>query len=505
MKVCLATRHLNSLFTPLALLYLKAYLVAHGDVEADEVTIAEFPEETNGDHIAQVLLAEDPTVVGFSCYVWNIKVQLDAAKCIKAARPGVRIVLGGPEVGPMAEAVLAAHPYVDVVVRSEGEVPFCELVKCWRDGGSVADVLGVCHRDGGRVVVNDDAEIVADLSQLASPHFSNYIDHTNRIVSIETQRGCVFRCNFCFYNKDLSIRNRRFELSRVKEEILYWLNQDVREIYLMDPVFNLNAPRAKEICRFIAEHNHRSVPFHTEVWAEFIDKEMAELFVAANFKFIEVGLQTTDTSVLQTVERRLKLKPFLDGISHLKKSKLEFELQLIAGLPGETLESFRKSLSFAASLDPPQLAVYVLMILPGTELWRKANALAIVYEREPPYEVVATGSMSALDIDEARAQSRTGSALWVSRTLRLLSRSAGQSYADIVDAWIARHRGLPPESSRPAFGKLPDLLPGFVDYYCETRGVPSEFFRTFAAIETKHLRAAVSGSAVRDLAGSLHQ
>lgn len=487
MKVCLATRHRNSLFTPLALLYLKAYLTAQSDVNADDVAIAEFPHAAPGDQIAQALLDGDPTVVGLSCYVWNVKALLDAAQRIKAARPTVKIVLGGPEVGPMAEAILEAHPYVDVVVRSEGEVPFCNLVKCWREGSSVANVLGICYRDGDHVVANGDAPIVSDLNELESPHFAGYIDHTNRIVCLETQRGCVFRCNFCFYNKDLSIRNRRFELGRVKEEILFWLNQDVREIYLMDPVFNLNASRAKEICRFVAEHNHRHVSFHTEVWAEFIDEEMAELFVAANFKFIEVGLQTTDTDVLQTVERRLKLKQFLDGIRHLKKNNLDFELQLIAGLPGETPESFRKSLNFAASLDPPQLAVYMLMILPGTELWRKADMLHIEYDPEPPYEVRSTSSMSALDVERVRAQSGLANALWKSRTLRLLSRSAGQGYAKVVESWGERHPELNVESARGILARLPDLLPGFVKEYCETHSVPPTFFRAFAAVETRHM------------------
>ena len=108
--------------------------------------------------------------------------------------------------------------------------------------------------------------ILLDLNQLASPHTVRLATTEKRVVCIETQRGCVFRCSFCFYNKDLSIRNRRFDLERVKREIRFWLERDVQELYLMDPVFNLNAERAKEICRFIAAHNHQRIPVHTEVW-----------------------------------------------------------------------------------------------------------------------------------------------------------------------------------------------------------------------------------------------
>src|SRR5262249_11169488 len=144
-------------------------------------------------------------------------------------------------------------------------------------------------------------------------------------------------------------------LDRVKEEIRFWLDQDIRELYLMDPIFNLNAARAKEICRFIAAHNSRPIPVHAEIWAEFIDDEMARLMREANFDFLEVGLQTTDETALTTVDRRLKMRQFIDGIRCLSKYNLAYELQLIYGLPGDTRASFRKSLNFAMSLDPYDL------------------------------------------------------------------------------------------------------------------------------------------------------
>ena len=477
MNICLATRHAKADFTPLALLYLKAQLVRHGGVPAADVTIAEFPTSADGEAIARTVLAAEPDVVGLSCYVWNVGALMDAAARIKEARPGAQIVIGGPEVGPVADAVLARHPCIDVVVRSEGEVPFCDLVTRWRDGGDLASVAGITRRDGARLVANDDAPIVRDLNQVVSPHLAGYLDHTNRIVCLETQRGCVFTCNFCFYNKDYSIRNRRFDLARVKEEILFWLAQDVREIYLMDPVFNLNAARAKEICRFIVEHNTRRVPFHTEVWAEFIDDEMARLFAAANFAFIEVGLQTTDSAVLELVERRLRLQQFLDGIRFLKKHQLHFELQLIAGLPGETPASFRTSLNFAASLEPPRLAAFDLMILPGTELWRKATALHIEFDPEPPYHVRAHPTMSRADIAHVAAVAQTAEMLWDYRALQLLARVEGTSYADLVDAWNAWHPG-PPTTEQMAARLLE-----FIGHHCASRGIDPAFFLTFAGME----------------------
>ena len=373
-------------------------------------------------------------------------------------------------------SVLEAHPAVDVVVVSEGELPFAEVVECLTARRALRGVKGICFRDGETLFENEEAPIREDLNTLPSPHLAEYADHRGRIVCIETQRGCVFKCNFCFYNKDLSIRNRRFDLDRVKQEILFWLGRDVHEIYLMDPVFNLYADRAREICRFVAEHNTGGVRFHAEVWAEFIDEELARLMHEAHFTFVEVGLQTTDTTVLATVERRLKMEKFLSGIRYLKQYKIPFELQLIYGLPGETAASFRKSLEFAVSLDPPQLAVYPLMVLPGTELWRKAGAIGLHFDPAPPYYVRSHYSMDENEIaygwKMVSALARVGD----SKTMRLLAREHGVSFADVVDSWIAWE----PEEKQES----PDLeVQRFLSRFCGEHNIPPAFYQQFAARE----------------------
>lgn len=479
MRLLLATRHANTLYTPLALLYLKASLVSQGVADADDVTIAEFGRDAEAREIADALIAHAPDVVGLSCYVWNIGVLLEAVRMVRAARPATRIVLGGPEVGPVADAVLARNPPVDVIVRSEGEVPICDLVRCWRDGGELSAVAGVSWREGDRIRHNPDAPIVRDLDRVASPHLARYIDHTGRAICLETQRGCVFTCSFCFYNKDYSIRNRRFSLDRVKEELHFWLAQDVHEIYLMDPVFNLNAARAKEICRFVVAHNHRRIPFHTEVWAEFIDDEMASLFAEANFRFIEVGLQTSNHAVLELVERRFKRQEFISGLGHLKAHGLPYELQLIAGLPGETLDTLRASLDFAASFAPPDLSVFTLMILPGTELSRQAERLGIEFDPEPPYHIRSHPTMPAADMVRAREIADSAATLWRFHTMRLLARAIGGSYAELVEDWLAWQDGT------STLDECRTLLPAFVERWCARRPVDRRFFTASAAMESR--------------------
>ncbi|HKB10473.1 MAG TPA: radical SAM protein [Vicinamibacterales bacterium] len=468
LRITLATQHADAYFAPLALLYLKAALVAGGTCGDDEVAILEFADATSAEAIAGRILEREPDVLGLSCYVWNITTLTTVCRLVKARRPQTRIVLGGPEVGPVAAAVLHANPAADVVVRSEGERPLPALISEWMRHGDLAAVAGITYRNGGAVVETADAPILTHLDELASPHLTLDTDLTGRSVCIETQRGCVFRCNFCFYNKDLSIRNRRFDLDRVKEEIAHWLRQDIRELYLMDPIFNLNAARAKEICRFIAAHNERRVGVHAEVWAEFIDDDMARLMREAGFTFLEVGLQSTADEALATVERRLKLQRFLDGIAALKRHELRWELQLIAGLPGETRASFRQSLDFAATLEPPVLAVYPLMVLPGTELWRKADELRLSYDPCPPYHVRSHYSMSEDDVAYGFRVVRALQDIGEARAVTQLARQERLPYADLIDAWIAW------DDAHPGDESIGYRTKHFLLEFCAGRQMPSD-------------------------------
>jgi anaerobic magnesium-protoporphyrin IX monomethyl ester cyclase len=483
-RVALATVHANARFIPLSLWYLKSFLVEARGHAFDDVAIVESTRDDSVDDITARILKHRPSIVGFSVYVWNIATLRAVAERVKAASPSTRIIAGGPEVGPVASDALARCPAIDAIVRSEGEHPFAEIVEAWSAGRDLTGVSGVTHRLNGRIVANDDAPILKSLDVLPSPHTPRFAatlgDASKRIICIETQRGCVFRCNFCFYNKDLSIRNRRFDLDRVKAEILFWLQQDVSQIFLMDPVFNLNAARAKDICRFVAANNHRQIPFHAEIWAEFVDEELARLFRDAHFEFLEVGLQTTDDTALAAVDRRLKIAPFVDGIRWLREYGLKFELQLIYGLPGETRETFRRSLDFAKSLRPYFLEVFRLMILPGTELWRKTASFNLAFDQAPPYYVRSHDSMSEDDIAYGTALVDAVDAIGSSTTIELMSKEQGVTFSDLADDWIEWRREQPHGN-----------LQAFVDAACRRRGLPVAFYGACAATETRRVRGTV--------------
>jgi radical SAM superfamily enzyme YgiQ (UPF0313 family) len=140
MRICLTTLHAGRHFPPLSLLYIKAYLVQqHGSAYGD-TPILEFYEDSPLDDIVTRILDLEPDVLGVACYVWNIKKMLAATRLAKTLRPGLKIVLGGPEVGPIAQDVLDRQPHVDAIVVSEGEIPFAQLIAKWNEGGSIEDV-----------------------------------------------------------------------------------------------------------------------------------------------------------------------------------------------------------------------------------------------------------------------------------------------------------------------------------------------------------------------------
>lgn len=477
MKVCLATVHAYRNALPLALMYIQANLVDGHGHPFDDVEVLELPRDESPAQLGALLAERHADVVGLSCYIWNGRDLIAAARELKRLQPGVKIVMGGPEVGTIAHDVITAEPSIDVIVRSEGEVPFAEIIDAWKAGLELDDVAGICFRRGDEIVETADAVILRDLNLLPSPHQDKYVTFKGRVAQIETQRGCVFRCNFCFYNKDLSIRNRRFELDRVKRELLYWLNRDVHSIYLMDPVFNLNAVRAKEICRFIAEHNHQKIKVHSEIWAEFMDDELAQVMKAANVYWLEVGLQTTDDTSLAAIERRLRMEPFLEGINSLKRNNLYFELQLIYGLPFETPTTFRRSLDFAARLEPAELSVFMLLILPGTELWKKAKAMGIEFDPDPPYRIRSHPSMDAATIEEGERIVEAIDIMVGSVAFRNLQKEPGISMSAIVDGWNMwrAERGLTELTGAH--------MRTFVADFCQRHGIESKFYEAMVARE----------------------
>ena len=490
----------NPLFTPLALYALSASVKEEPSLASVDVDVMETTLQDSDDVILSRIATTGARLVGFSVYVWNRRRVLILARKIHRLRPDVKIVLGGPEVSHEGLEILRNHPDIAFVVRDEGERTFSELVGRLIRGEGFEGIPGLTFRDGEALRENEPREPVKSLDELPSPYLTLRPDVRGREVALETQRGCPYDCSFCYYNKELgSVRN--FPMDRIREELKWIFAQAPQRIYLMDPVFNLNAKRAKEICRFVLGESDGKIPFHTEIRAELVDDELADLMGRAGFNYVEVGLQSNDEGILETVGRRLDRRKFEHGVDRLKAHGVFFVVQLIFGLPGETKESFLEAVDYVASVDPPHVELFRLLMLPGTRLRRQAEELRLTYEPDAPYALLETPTMPYADILWLEAFARDFERLRKMRSLRFLRKETGfRTHRALVERWILWNSDQRFFLQERPVGEVESRIRRFIGDLAKEAGSDAGFYLAMAepelaAPQLEETRAAAIGTA----------
>jgi radical SAM superfamily enzyme YgiQ (UPF0313 family) len=333
-----------------------------------------------GDAALLALIREfRPDVIGFSVFSWNIERTLHLAERLKAAGRA-RIICGGPEITP--DNPLAGSPYVDFVVHGEGEQVFRRLLTepaYWAQGRA--------------------AEGAAEIFRRArSPYLDGLLEpELERLMLLETQRGCPYRCGFCYYNK--AHRGLAFaEPKRLLRAVAWAVERSIGEVYLLDPSLN-SRPDLPDLLAGIARLNpQKKVRFFSEIRAEAIDKRVADLLAAAGFDWFEIGLQSTNPQALKIMNRPTRLDRFLQGVDRLKQRGITPSIDLIIGLPGDDLGGFMRSVDFVADHGlQDDVQIFPLAVLPGTSFRRRRRALGLRFEPHPPYTVTSTPSFAPED------------------------------------------------------------------------------------------------------------
>ena len=323
---------------------------------------------------------KSPDLVGFTTFAWNIERSLYIAEILKS-RLNTIIVFGGPEITP--DNNLAKAPFVDHYIYGEGESVFTNLLRTL---------------SGTSLKMQNCKKSIAFVTS-SSPYVSNLLEPgIENLMLLESQRGCPYQCGFCYYNKSRS--NLVFKDSdRVIEGIQWAIDQKIEELYILDPSLNVR-PDLKDLLRKISEINKdRRLSINSEIRAEWIDTELADLFAMAGFTWFEIGLQSTNKKALEVMKRPTDLSRFLNGVKLLKERDIQPRIDLISGLPKDDLQGFSQSLGFVAenNLDD-DIQVFPLSILPGTEFRLNSNALHINYEPKPPYTIIETNTFSKEDM-----------------------------------------------------------------------------------------------------------
>ena len=249
--------------------------------------------------------------------------------------------------------------------------------------------------------------------------------------------ACNLGCHYCYYHKEFG-NIRYFSLSRVESELKYLLKKRPVSLYLMDPTFNQNKKRAKEILKIFIRYNHNT-RLHLELRAELLDREMVKLLYKAKIDFLEIGLQSTNQRTLKLINRTFQPHLFKRNISLLNKKRIHWQLQLIDGLPGDDYRRFEKSLDWLFTLKPTSIKIMRFMLLPGTYLREHAHDFRIRYMRRPPYFVKQSNTFSFADLKKTEML-RYAANIWynvgmLKNSFYLISDKLGISFSEILKEW----------------------------------------------------------------------
>ncbi len=386
MKILLTTLNAKFVHTSLALWSLYQFC-------RDDFPGLKFREFNINQDLAWIfgeIYSEKTDVVGFSCNIWNIEQTLIITKRLKALAPGTTIILGGPEVWPEPEQIMMKSPEIDLIVIGEGELTLREwLAQYTKESTEWEKIPGLVFRRGASLVRTPPRKPISDLNLLPFPYPEDLTDFRQKLVYYETSRGCPNHCQYCLSANERGVRFLGFD--RVKSELLKFIKAEIAQVKLVDRTFNCDVKRAKEIWRFLLEHQGVT-NFHFEIAGDLLDDESVALLSAAPrglFQF-EIGVQSTNEETLRLISRQMDFEKLRWQVSHLhRNSKVFTHLDLIAGLPGENYQSFASSFNDNLLIGPDRLQLGFLKLLKGSGLRERAAEFGYHFTEEAPYEVLA--------------------------------------------------------------------------------------------------------------------
>ncbi|WP_025849264.1 B12-binding domain-containing radical SAM protein [Paenibacillus ehimensis] len=396
-NIVLSTLNAKYIHTSLALRYLKAF--SQNDFPG--IQIAEYTIKDPAMNIVSDIYQRKPEVVGFSCYIWNIEETIVVVSMLKKIMPGLIVVLGGPEVSYDTEYWMNRLPEVDFIVVGEGEETLHHLLTELEGDRALYSVFGLAYRNKqGQVVINPPRPKLA-LDDIPTPHrFAEDVPSlANRVVYFETSRGCPFSCQFCLSSIEVGVRY--FDMERTKSDLLYLIRSGAKLIKFVDRTFNIKRDYAMEIFEFLIQ-NHNGCVFQFEITADIMRPEVLD-YLAENappgiFRF-EIGVQSTNDLTNNLVKRRQNFAKLTRTVTKVKESgKIDQHLDLIAGLPEEDYNSFRKTFNDVFALGPEELQLGFLKMLRGTGMRHDADKYGYLYMDHAPYEILGNNILPFSDL-----------------------------------------------------------------------------------------------------------
>lgn len=365
------------------------YLMANLGELKPRACLVEFDINQRPLDIAEMLLARAPRIIGFGVYIWNVEETREVVAAIKRIAPETTVILGGPEVSYEWEA----QPIValaDYVITGEADLKFGEVCARLLRGEVLPD----------KVIVAE----LPDVSKLSLPyHLYNEDDIAHRVIYVEASRGCPFTCEFCLSSLDIPVR--QFPLETLLAELQCLIDHGVKQFKFVDRTFNLNLNVSRALLRFFLERHQPGMFFHFEMVPDRLPEALREViakFPAGSLQF-EVGVQTFNEQVGALIKRRQNYARLEENFRYLRAhTGVHIHADLIAGLPGEPMESFAAGFDRLITLGPQEIQVGILKRLRGTPISRHDSEWQMTYSAGAPYEILQNKLIPFADMQRLR-------------------------------------------------------------------------------------------------------
>ena len=332
-----------------------------------------------------------------SCYLWNIDKYLELIPVLKTYNSSAKIVFGGPEVAYDANYFLSKFSYIDYILEGEGEISFHELLEYLDNKRPINDVSNLHYKEDNILKFTYAAHPDLNKISLATLDIKDY---QNRIIYLESSRGCPYHCSYCTASLDNKVRY--FPLEKVLNILYTLMINKTKVVKFLDRTFNANYEYMMQILDFIDMHNICTV-FQFEVVGELVKEETINRIAKLKSKYLrfEIGIQSTNNIVNEAVCRRQNMDKLKKNIFLLNKTnKVDLHIDLIAGLPYETKESFINSFNEAFLLRGKELQLGFLKFLRGTKMLEMVDEHEYKYSNKAPYEIISNKYLSNEDLKE---------------------------------------------------------------------------------------------------------
>jgi anaerobic magnesium-protoporphyrin IX monomethyl ester cyclase len=388
MKVLLSTPpgKTTELWPPLGLLYIASSVKAK---RGDEVKVIDaFCENLTGNELSRRVMEEEPDVFGINCSTHTFLDAIGLMKELRILRPEMKLVLGGYHATFAAERILKEYPFVDYIIKGEGERSFPQLLQHIEDGSPPSDVGGIGYLDGGRLIDNPFT-LIEDLDSLPFPdrsilrkvdygYFFQDIRLTfGKFTTLCTSRGCPYKCTYCSC-AELSLRKwRPRSAESVLDELEMLYNKGYECCVFVDDNFTHRKNRVEEICDGIKDRRIK-MQLYCEGRVDAAPYELLKKMKGAGINVIYFGVESASQHVLDYYQKTTRPDQAVKAIQHAKDAGMIVVTSYIIGAANETMEDIDKTIEMIGKTRPHGVQINILDCLIGTPIWNELERNNIV-------------------------------------------------------------------------------------------------------------------------------